>query len=86
MSDKIRIGSSDGFCLYVSQTTYQCEWTMDLPAGKIVISGADTTQDSTETYAVVGGTELYRGARGDVTLKLLHIKNGDEYKYTFNLL
>jgi hypothetical protein len=82
--DNVRIGSADGICTYVSKSVSQCEWTMVLPGGKLVLSGADTTKNTT-TYAVVGGTGIYNAAMGEATLDYFHAKKGNEYKYTFNL-
>jgi hypothetical protein len=85
-TDKIRTGSSDGTCIYVSEAVYQCEWTMALPGGKLVLSGADTIQDQTTTYAVVGGTGTYSAAKGEASLYFFHGAKYDEYKYTFTLV
>ncbi len=84
-TDKIRIGSSDGTCFYVSQSVDQCEWTIVLPTGKLVLLSADKIQDVTVTDAVIGGTGAYKGAKGEAVLHYTHTQKESEYSYTFYL-
>jgi len=82
------IGSSDGECLYASDTVYQCDWTLMLPDGNIVLAGAQNAQQSHTVYAVVGGTGAYYQIKGEAILTSTgHITNGEAvlYKYNFHL-
>jgi hypothetical protein len=84
-NDKNVIGSSDGECTYASDTVYQCDWTLMLPHGNVVLSGAQTAQQSQTVYAVVGGTGAYYQIKGEAILDFIHTTTGNEYKYTFHL-
>jgi len=82
------IGSSDGECVYDSSTIFQCDWTLMLPNGNIVLSGAQNAQQSHTVYAIVGGTGAYSQIKGDAVLTSTgDITNGEaiQYKYTFHL-
>ncbi|QBD82886.1 hypothetical protein EPA93_45760 [Ktedonosporobacter rubrisoli] len=82
------IGSSDGECFFASETVFQCDWTLMLPDGNIVISGAQNDQQANTVYAIVGGTGAYSHIQGEVTLTSIgKITNGEapQYKYTFHL-
>jgi hypothetical protein len=80
-TDQKVIGSSNGVCTYTSNTLYQCDWTLTLPNGNIVLSGTQNEQQSKIAYAVVGGTGAYYQIKGEANLTLV----GNEYKYTFHL-
>ena len=81
-ADKNKIGRSEGFCTYTSNTITQCDWTLILPSGNITISGAAPEADITDLYAVTGGTGKYSHADGEVVLQYLQAKK--EFKYTFH--
>lgn len=84
------IGSADGGCVYTSDsdTTYQCTWTLTLPDGDIVLSGAQNAQKTKTAYAIVGGTGAYYEIKGEALLTSMgSIASGEasQYKYTFHL-
>ncbi len=82
------IGSSNGECFYASNTIYQCNWTLILPNGTIVLAGAQNAEATHTTYAITGGTGAYYQIRGEADLTAMHINAEGEaaqYKYTFRI-
>jgi hypothetical protein len=87
-ANKEVIGSSNGECFYASDTVYHCDWTLMLPDGNIILSGAQKAEASHTVYAIVGGTGAYYQIRGEATLTATGINSEGEaaqYKYTFHL-
>jgi hypothetical protein len=84
-TDQHPIGFSEGLCTYTSKTITQCDWTLIFASGKITISGAALESDVVTTYAVTGGTGIYRQISGQVVLKYMKVGSQDEYKYDFDV-
>jgi hypothetical protein len=84
------IGHSDGECFYVSNTEFQCNWSLLLSDGTIDITGAQASEASQTVYAIVGGTGAYEGIRGEVLLTAEGGVNNDgeatAYVYHFRIL
>lgn len=89
----VQIGTSDGRCVLIDPSTlkFDCSITNeltgagDLPGGAVMASGLLTlSQGSTSHFAVVGGTEGYRNARGDATVLLGPLEGPHEV--TVNLI
>lgn len=79
-----RIGRDQGQCVRTNPgSSYECEWTLLLAHGQIVVQGPFyDTKDS--VLAVTGGTGRYRTARGQM---VLHARNaaGTAYDFRYRL-
>lgn len=72
---KKKVGTDGGDCALVhvkdkgKEITAQCVATLSLKGGQITVQGlADVTSGKPSTVAVTGGTGLYRGATGTLTV------------------
>jgi hypothetical protein len=72
-----QVGTSYGDCVVAREITdgadgpggiYRCSYVLDLNDGDLIIEGLDPHGPGTYTFAVMGGTDAYAGARGDATL------------------
>ncbi|HZP72919.1 MAG TPA: hypothetical protein VFA97_06005 [Gaiellaceae bacterium] len=62
-----RVGRFQGVCTTLPQSSQQCSFTVGLPGGQIVIEagyGPGFNTGAVALEAVVGGTGVYDGARG----------------------
>lgn len=79
------IGSDNGYCLRtVVGAAWECNWTLTLADGSIVIEGPFyDTKDS--VLAITGGTGKYADARGSMKL---HARNdkGTEYDFVYEFV
>ena len=75
-----RVGHDNGSCVRtVPGRAYECEWTLSLRGGSLVVQGPFyDTADS--TLAITGGTGRFRTARGQMRL---HARNAQGTAYTF---
>lgn len=82
-ADKKKAGTDQGYCLrVVAGASYECNWTLLLPGGQIVVEGPFyDTKDS--TLAITGGTGAYEGARGSMRLHALD--GGKKYRFRYRL-
>ena len=83
-ADTKKVGTDQGYCVrVVAGSSYECNWTLILPRGQIVVEGPFfDAKDS--TLAITGGTGGYAGARGSMRLHAL--KGGKEYRFAYRLL
>ena len=74
-----QVGGNDGRCLLIDPATlkFDCSVTntidegVSLDAGQIMAAGELTlVPGTTSTFAIVGGTGVYRNARGDASVNL----------------
>ncbi len=74
-----QVGTDDGRCVLIDPATlkFDCSVTNTIPqgapldAGQLMAAGELTlVPGTTSTFAVVGGTGVYRNARGDAILEL----------------
>lgn len=61
------VGNNSGFCVRTRPGKYsECQWTMTLIDGAISVLGREAEQGASRV-PVVGGTDAYRGASGELT-------------------
>lgn len=68
-----QIGSADGRCVLIDPGTFRfdCSGTITLPDGDIMLAGTlMLVEGATSMGAIVGGTGVYRRARGEAGLLL----------------
>jgi hypothetical protein len=75
-----RVGHDNGSCVRtVARTAYECEWTLTLRHGSLVVQGPFyDTADS--VLAITGGTGRFAAARGQM---VLHARNAEGTAYDF---
>jgi len=80
--DNVRVGRNQGSCVRTNPgESYECEWTLILKDGQIVVQGPfNDTRDS--TMAITGGTGRYRHATGQM---VLHARNATEYEFAYTV-
>jgi hypothetical protein len=62
-----RVGSNHGYCVVLGKNRAQCNGTARLDGGTISYAGP-TSNSSTFTIAITGGTKALKGAEGQVTI------------------
>jgi hypothetical protein len=85
-TDTHQIGESSGSCVHTSKVRLQleeCNIILMLPGGQIPLIGL-AEGSVTETYAVTGGTGIYKGVDGQVEVSVLTKKPIFEFKYIFH--
>jgi len=84
VSDKVKVGTDQGFCIRVAAgKAYECSWTTTLAGGQIMVEGPFYDAGDS-VLAVTGGTGKYAGAGGQMTLHARDAK-GTEYDFRFAL-
>ena len=84
VSDKVKVGTDQGFCIRVAVgKAYECSWTTTLAGGQIMVEGPFYDAGDS-VLAVTGGTGKYAGAGGQMTLHARDAK-GTEYDFRFAL-
>lgn len=79
-ANKKQIGSDNGQCVRtVAGKAWECIWTVRLSGGQITVEGPFEEGKST-TLAITGGTDEYKDASGQMTLKA---RNEEETEYDF---
>jgi len=85
VSDKVKVGTDQGFCIRVAAgKAYECSWTTTLAGGQIMVEGPFYDAGDS-VLAVTGGTGKYAGAGGQMTLHARDAK-GTEYDFRFALM
>ena len=85
VSDKVKVGTDQGFCIRVAVgKAYECSWTTTLAGGQIMVEGPFYDAGDS-VLAVTGGTGKYAGAGGQMTLHARDAK-GTEYDFRFALM
>lgn len=75
-----QVGSDNGQCIRtVVGKAWECIWTVRLSGGQITVEGPFEEGKST-TLAITGGTDEYKDASGQMTLKA---RNEEETEYDF---
>jgi hypothetical protein len=62
-----KVGSNHGYCVVLGKNQAQCSGTARLHGGTIAYAGASSNR-STFTIAVTGGTKAFESAEGQVTI------------------
>ena len=75
-----QLGRDQGYCVRVIVgRSYECHWTLQLSSGQIAVDGPFfDTSDS--TLAIIGGTDRYVGAHGEMSL---HARDANSTSYDF---
>ena len=84
-TDTTKVGGDNGMCVRESPKagTWECWWTTTLADGMITAEGPYSDSDSSWTYAVTGGTDLYENVRGSMVETI----NADgEYVLAYSLI
>jgi hypothetical protein len=63
-----RVGKASSACTLVPPVGAQCQLTLILSRGRIQLAGNFRLQQGSNRIAIVGGTNKFRGVRGDVTV------------------
>jgi hypothetical protein len=67
------IGRADLLCTFIDRSDRNCTATYFLPKGNVVVGGAIQSRLLYEV-PIVGGTGLYEGVRGTLTVTATHLK------------
>ena len=81
-----QIGTDQGECFRTNPgEAWECTWTTYLADGSLTVQGTFLDSLADSTLAITGGTGIYRGARGEMTL---HSRNagGTEFDFTFKVM
>lgn len=84
-ANKEKVGSDTGWCIRtVVGQSWECSWTLMLPAGQITVAGPFLDK-ADSVLAIVGGTGAYAEARGEMAL---HARNaeGSEYDFRYKIM
>ena len=70
--NQLQVGTDQGWCILtdVAVSAWECTWSLYLPQGQIVVQGP-YLEGSDSTFAIIGGTGEFVGARGEMALTLL---------------
>jgi hypothetical protein len=83
-SDKMKVGSDQGFCIrVVAGKSFECMWTLMLAGGQITVEGPFLDVGDS-TLAVTGGTGKYADIRGEMKLHARDAK-GTAYDFIYSL-
>lgn len=80
------VGSDQGTCVRQDpgSGTWECAWTTFLKDGNVMVQGPFYDGREISRLAVVGGTGMYRNARGVMELRVRH--GGTEFAFVFDLI
>jgi allene oxide cyclase len=83
-ADRTQVATDQGYCIRtVAGSAYECNWTIFLPKGQLVVEGPFyDAKDS--TLAITGGTGAYKNAGG--TMDLHAVNGGKEYTFTYHVV
>jgi allene oxide cyclase len=85
-ANKKHVGHDGGSCIRtVVGKAYECSWTIFLEKGQISVEGP-YYDNADSMLAVVGGTDLYSGVRGEMKLHARGKPVGSEYDFVFSLI
>jgi allene oxide cyclase len=75
------LGSDQGYCVrLVVGKAFECRWTTTLAKGQIMVNGP-VLDGADSVLAIVGGTGIYAGARGEM---LIHARDAKATAYDFH--
>jgi hypothetical protein len=75
-----QVGRDEGSCVRTTPgRTWECEWTLRLPAGHLVVQGPFFDRRDS-VLAITGGTGIWARARGQM---VLHARNAKGTRYDF---
>ena len=83
-TDSAVVGKDQGECVRINPKTgsWECTWITWVSGGSLTVEGAFyDTKDS--TFAITGGTGLYKDATGE--MQLVSKNGGAEYDFIFNV-
>jgi hypothetical protein len=84
-ANKKQVGSESGSCIRtVVGRLWECNWTVYLKGGQISVEGPSYDKSNDSVLAVIGGTGIYRNARGELKVHVLN-GAGSLANYTFYL-
>jgi hypothetical protein len=79
-SNTRRVGRDEGSCVRTAPgRSWECEWTLRLPAGHLVVQGPFFDKHDS-VLAITGGTGIWARARGQM---VLHARNAQGTRYDF---
>jgi hypothetical protein len=79
-SNTRRVGRDEGSCVRTTPgRSWECEWTLRLPAGHLVVQGPFFDKRDS-VLAITGGTGVWARARGQM---VLHARNAKGTRYDF---
>jgi hypothetical protein len=83
-SDTHQIGHATGMCVVTSETVQHCQITLIFSEGEIAVQGPEFVSGAASTMVTVGGTGVYVGKEGAVTIKQVKKPTGLEFEYLFH--
>jgi allene oxide cyclase len=84
-TNKQRVGRDAGYCIrIVVGKSWECSWTTYLQGGSLSVQGPFLDKGDSE-LAITGGTGVYAGASGTMTLHFRN-KKGTAFDFIFHLL
>jgi SAM-dependent MidA family methyltransferase len=76
-----KVGSNQGICVrMIVGKSFECHWTLMLAKGQIMVAGP-VLDGVDSALAIVGGTGIYAGARGEM---LIHARDAKASAYDFH--
>ena len=85
-ADKKQVGTDNGNCIRtVVGKVYECNWTTILSGGQITVEGPYYDSGADSMLSIIGGTGMYKNARGQMKLHARGNPLGSEYDFIFFL-
>jgi allene oxide cyclase len=82
-TDTEQVGTDQGSCVRVIPgEAYECAWTLTLEDGQIMVQGP-FLDGSTSTLAITGGTGVFSGVSGQMTLRPL---SDTEFEFSYEFV
>jgi hypothetical protein len=85
-ADKKQVGYDNGFCIRsvaTGKTAWECNWSAFLSGGIITVEGIYYDDGTDSTLTITGGTGIYTGATGQMTLHARGNPVGSEYDFIY---
>jgi allene oxide cyclase len=80
-----QVGTDQGYCVrVVAGQSYECMWTAFLDEGQITVEGPFYDVKGS-TLAITGGTQAFRGARGQMQLEFRD-PQGKEFNFIYQIV
>jgi hypothetical protein len=85
-ADKKQVGTDNGNCIRtVVGKAYECNWTTILSGGQLTVEGPYYDSGTDSMLSIIGGTGIYKNARGQMKLHARGNPLGSEYDFIFFL-
>jgi hypothetical protein len=81
-----QVGTDQGACFRTNPgVAWECTWTTYLAHGSLTVQGTFLDSLADSSLAIIGGTGIYRLARGEMTL---HARNpaGSEFDFVYRVM